>query len=125
MARRIAYAGEKFTIAFAREKNGACPGSDFFDALTNPLDKVKLMALFQIAGDHAKFYNPQKFGDLGGGLYELKSFQIRMRLRMQIKTAERIFITHGFITTKDKTPPEDIARAWRIFEEYQARTEFW
>lgn len=123
MARRIAYAGEKFTIAFAREKNGACPGSDFFDALTNPLDKVKLMALFQIAGDHAKFYNPQKFGDLGGGLYELKSFQIRMPFAYAKKERGLIVITHGFIKKKDKTPPEEIARAWRIFEEDQARTE--
>lgn len=67
MARIIAYRGALFVIAFAKEKSGACPASEFFDGLGR-LDQVKLMALFQIAGDHGKFYNPEKFGDLGGGL---------------------------------------------------------
>ena len=53
-----------FAIAFARDKNGACPACEFFDAL-NKLDKAKLMALFQIAADHAKFNNTEKFGDWG------------------------------------------------------------
>ena len=39
MARRVAYKGAIFTIAFAREKNSCCPGCGFFDGL-NPLDKA-------------------------------------------------------------------------------------
>lgn len=58
-----------FAIAFARETGGACPACEFFDGLSL-LDKAKLMALFQIAADHGKFHNPEKFGDLGEGLYE-------------------------------------------------------
>ena len=122
MARRVAYRGTVFAIAFAREISGACPGCKFFDDLTQ-LDKAKLMALFQIAGDHGKFYNPEKFGDLGRGLFEFKSFQIRMPFAYARIERGLILITHGFMKKKDKTPRKEITRAWRIFEEDQARSE--
>lgn len=122
MARRVAYQGAIFAIAFAREQNGGCPGCDFFDGLS-PLDKAKLMALFQIAGDHGKFYNPEKFGDLGDGLYEFKSFQIRMPFAYAKNERRLILITHGFFKKKDKTPKEEIERAWRIYKEDQAQTQ--
>jgi len=122
MARRVAYQGAVFAIAFAREKSGTCPSCEFFDGL-NQLDKAKLTALFQIAGDHGKFYNPEKFGDLGGGLYEFKSFQDRMPFAYAKKERGLILITHGFIKKKDKTPKEEITRAWRIFDEDQAQTK--
>jgi len=122
MARKVAYQGAVFAIAFAREKSGACPACEFFDGLST-LDKVKLMALFQIAGDHGKFYNPQKFGDLGDGLYEFKSFQIRMPFAYAKNERGLILATHGFIKKKDKTPRSEIVRAWRIFDEDQALTK--
>jgi phage-related protein len=122
MARKIAYKGAKFAIAFAREKSGSCPACEFFDGLA-PLDKAKLIALFQIAGDHGKFYNPEKFGDLGGGLFEFKSFQIRMPFAYAEKERGLILITHGFVKKKDKTPKEEIERAWRIYKEDQVRTQ--
>ena len=101
MARRIAYKGRLFTVAFAR-------------------DQAKLMALFQIAGGVGKFYNPEKFGDLGSGLFEFKSFQIRMPFAYARKERGLIVITHGVVKKKDKTPKSEIERAWRIFEEDQA-----
>jgi hypothetical protein len=39
---------------------------EFFDGLAQ-LDKAKLMALFRIAGDHGKFFNPEKFGTWKAG----------------------------------------------------------
>lgn len=122
MAGRIVYKGTKFVIAFARQKNGGCSACEFFDRLPM-LDKAKLMALFQIAADHGNFHNPEKFGDLGAGLYEFKSFQIRMPFAYSTKERGLIVITHGFNKKKDKTPKEEIARAWRIFEEDQAQTQ--
>ena len=122
MARRVAYQGAMFAIAFAREKSGDCPAGEFFDGL-GLLDKAKLMALFQIAGDHGKFYNPEKFGDLGEGLFEFKSFQIRMPFAYAKSERGLILITHGFIKKKDKTPKEEITRAWRIYQEDQAQTK--
>lgn len=32
-----------------------------------------------------------------------------------------ILITHGFVKKKSKTPKNEIARAWRIYEEDQAQ----
>jgi phage-related protein len=122
MARRVVYPGAKFAIAFAGEKSGACPACDFFDGLSL-LDKAKLMALFQIAADHGKFHNPEKFGDLGKGLYEFKSFQIRMPFAYAKNERGLILITHGFIKQRDKTPKAEIARARRIFDEDQAQTK--
>jgi phage-related protein len=122
MARRVAYQGAAFAVAFAREKSGACPACEFFDGLSL-LDKDKLMALFQIAGDHGKFHNPEKFGGLGDGLYEFKSFQIRMPFAYAKNERGLILITHGFIKKKDKTPKEEITRAWRIYNEDRARTK--
>jgi phage-related protein len=88
---------------------------------TGPIGQVKLMALFQIAGDHGKFYNPEKFGDLGGGLFEFKSFQVRMPFAYAKSERGLILITHGFVKKKSKTPKNEIARAWRIYEEDQAQ----
>jgi phage-related protein len=122
MQRKVAYRGSTFTIAFAKEKSGACPAGEFFDRLSQ-LDQVKLMALFLIAGDHGKFYNPEKFGDLGRGLFEFKSFQIRMPFAYARNERGLILITHGFMKRKDKTPRKEITRAWRIFEEDQAQSE--
>ena len=122
MARRVAYQGTIFAIAFAREKNGDCPAGEFFDGLSL-LDKAKLMALFQIAADHGKFHNPEKFGDLGDGLYEFKSYQIRMPFAYAKSERALILITHGFKKKKDKTPKEEITRAWRIYNEDQTQTK--
>ena len=122
MARRVVYQGAVFAISFARETSGACPACEFFDGLSL-LDKAKLMALFQIAGDHGKFHNPEKFGDLGEGMYEFKSFQIRMPFAYAKNERGQILITHGFIKKKTKTPKEEITRAWRIYNEDQAQTK--
>ena len=122
MARRVVYPGARFAIAFAREKNGACPACEFFDGLSL-LEKAKLMALFRIAADHGAFHNDQKFGDLGDGLYEFKSFQIRMPFAYAKNERGQILITHGFIKKRDKTPKEEITRAWRIYDEDQAQTK--
>ena len=122
MARKVAYQGAVFAIAFAREKSGDCPAYEFFDGLAQ-LDKAKLMALFRIAGDHGKFFNPEKFGDLGGGLFEFKSFHIRMPFAYAKNERRLILITHGFIKKKAKAPKEEIARAWRIYEEDQEQTK--
>jgi phage-related protein len=121
MARRVVYQGAVFAIAFAQETNGSCPAREFFDGLSL-LDKAKLMALFQIAADHGRFHNPEKFGDLGGGLYEFKSFQIRMPFAYASNERGLILITHGFIKKKNKAPKEELKRAWRIYGEDRAQT---
>jgi phage-related protein len=114
--RRIARCGKLFTIAYARDREGNYPGEEFFDQLL-PVDKAKLMKLFEILGDLGKCSNDEKFGDLGGGLYEFKSFQIRMPFIYPRHERHLVLISHGFYKKRDKAPPAEIERAWRIFHE--------
>lgn len=116
---RIAHHGQRFTVAFAKETSGICPAFDFFESLPTE-DKAKLMRLFQRVGDHEKFFNAEKFGNLGDGLYEFKSFQIRMPFAYAKNPKGWILITHGFYKKKDKTPDTEIERAWRIYKEDQS-----
>ena len=117
----VAYEGERFKIIFATELCGAVPADEFFNQLSKT-DKAKLMALFKLAGDHASFKNKEKFGDLGHGLFEFKSFQNRMPFAYAKTERSLIVITHGFVKKKNKTPQQEIDRAWRIFNEDQSLT---
>ena len=80
------------------------------------------MNLFRLAADHGSFHNEEKFGDLGGGLFEFKSFHVRMPFAYA-KERGLILITHGFYKKRDKAPKEEIERAWRIFREDQEGTK--
>jgi phage-related protein len=115
-ARRLVYCGQRFRIAFARDRDGSYPAELFFDQLSK-LDQAKLINVFRILADHGVHSNPEKFGDLGDGLYEFKSFQIRMPYAHAQNEKGLILITHGFNKKKDKTPPTEIARARRILAE--------
>ena len=114
--RTVAYRGRKFTIAFARDGSGASPGEEFFDQLETA-DKAKVMNLFRILGDHGKHTNPEKFGDLGQGLFEFKSFQIRMPYAYASDEKGMILITHGFWKKRDKASPSEIDRARKILQQ--------
>lgn len=60
---------------------------------------MKLMALLQRLGDHGNFMDKEKFVDLGEGLYEFKSFQIRMIFAYCRKERAVVVLTHGFNTS--------------------------
>jgi phage-related protein len=129
MARIVAYAGTKLTIAYAREASGESPGFDFFerglpkhDPANFRMNQARLMKLFQLLGDNRIVHNREKFGDLGDGLFEFKSFQIRMPYAYARHERALVLITHGFIKKQNKTPKQEIARAWRILNEDQGAT---
>jgi phage-related protein len=119
--RRIARRGRLFTIAYAHDREGNCPGEQFFNQLSMA-DKAKLMKLFEILGDLGKYSNGEKFGDLGGGLYEFKSHQIRMPFAYSPHEKGLVLITHGFFKKRDKAPPAEIERARRILAEDENAT---
>ncbi len=114
--RRLAYSGRMSRIAFARNREGACPAEEFFDLLPKS-DQAKLDNLFRILGDLGKHTNKEKFGDLENGLYEFKSFQIRMPFAYAKNKSGLVLISHGFIKKSPKTPKAEIKRAWTIIEE--------
>ena len=79
------------------------------------------MTLFKMIGDHGIIHNPEKLGNLKDGLFEFKSHQIRMPFAYATPPDRGIIvITHGFIKKSPKASPDEITRAWRIFNEDQA-----
>ncbi|MCL4784816.1 MAG: type II toxin-antitoxin system RelE/ParE family toxin [Bryobacterales bacterium] len=119
MDRIVAYEGQRLTIAYARDENGCAPGAEFFDGLSVS-DQAKLHALFVLLADKQATSNREKFGDLGDGLYEFKSFQIRMPFAYARQERGVVLITHGFHKKKNKTPQAEIERARRILREDSA-----
>jgi phage-related protein len=120
--RRLAFNGKMFRIAFARDREGAFPAEEFIDQLSKA-DQAKLLNLFRILGDHGKHSNPEKFGDLEDGLYEFKSFQIRMPFAYAKGEKGLVLVTHGFIKKSPKTPRAEIERARTILSEDSAASK--
>ncbi|MFY9853974.1 MAG: type II toxin-antitoxin system RelE/ParE family toxin [Terracidiphilus sp.] len=120
--RVLAYSGVMFKIAFARDRDGSNPAEEFFDQLPKA-DQAKLMNLFRILGDHGKHSNPEKFGDLGDGLFEFKSFQVRMPFAYAKGEKGLVLISHGFIKKSPKTPKAEIERARTILSEGSAASK--
>lgn len=121
MDRIIAYVGRKFTIVYAKDGEGNSPGAQFFYELSLS-DKAKLSALFVLLADLHSTRNPEKFGDLGNGIFELKSFQIRMPFAYSTMERGVVMVTHGFVKKRGRTPPSEIERARRILAEDTARS---
>ncbi len=93
------------------------PAKQFFDNL-GPQDQRKLMVLFQWLADQGRIFNREKFKKIEGtvGLFEFKSFQIRMP---GFFTEESSFvITHGFWKQKDAFPRGQIETTYRIRGEH-------
>lgn len=116
--RTIVHRGRMLKVAFARNRLGASPAEEFFDGLS-VIEKSQLLKLFEILcnDSHGEPRNPKKFGVLDDGLYEFKSFQIRMPFAYSHGERGLVLITHGFRKKKDKTPPSEIAKAKRILQE--------
>jgi phage-related protein len=117
--RRYAYRGQRFSIAFACDRDGSYPAEEFFDQLPQS-DKAKLMNLFRILGDHGNHSNREKFGDLEDGLYEFKSFQVRMPFAYHKNEKGTVIISHGFIKKSPKTPKAEVLRARTIIKDDSA-----
>ena len=116
MAVNVLCVGRKLTVEFAVRSDGTMPAKLFFDSL-DPQDKRKLMVLFQWLADEGRIVNREKFKKVEGtqGLFEFKSFQIRMP---GFFTPDRRFvITHGFRKKKDAFPKSEVEIAYRIRDE--------
>lgn len=122
MDRLIACQVQLKTVAYAKLINLTSPAADFFEDLSKK-DKARVQRLFELLAAQGRIANPHHSVDLGAGLRELKCFQIRIPFLHSKRSEERnvIILTHGFFKKQPKTPKTEIDRAWRIFEEDQAR----
>lgn len=116
-----AYRGTRFCIQYAVRASGSCPAREFYESLSTP-DQAKILALLVRMGDHGQIFNKEKFKKIEGtGLYEFKSFQVRIICSFQPK--RRLVLLHGVIKKKDRYDRSDIETAERILAEHKGRGE--
>ena len=120
MARPVAYAGVRMTIAFAVCSNGDSPGLVFYDGLSKK-DQARVMVLFQKLGDTGRIASREHYKKIDGNLWEFKRHQIRMPCFYA--SGRQLVITHGFMKKSAYIPPEEIKRANRILTEDVAREQ--
>lgn len=89
---------------------------EYLDSISEPDRKKCIKALVGLAA-RGPSKNPQKNGDLGPGLFEVKIDKHRIAY---FYGEERwtIVMTHGFYKRQQKTPPGEIEKAKRLRGEY-------
>ena len=112
ISKEIVYEGKQFTI-WAITINGKCIVRDFIDGLVES-EKKKVITLLQRAGDYGPPSNKEKFNHLGNGIFEFKSYQVRIFCALE--RGKLILLTHGFIKKGRKTPKRQIEKAERLLK---------
>lgn len=122
---RIAAKGSWGTVEWAVDSRGDVPAREFFELLPTE-DRAKVNALFRRLAEVGAISNREKFrqlgekaGSKGRGLWEFKSFQVR--LIGDFRTGKRFIIAHGLQKKKDNLPEQEIKKAIRILEEHDSR----
>jgi phage-related protein len=111
------YHGAWGTIAYAKGANGALLAKEFFHGC-QPEDKAKLRALFVRLADHSTIPNRQKFRQVEGAVFEVKSHQIRISC---YRSEDVWYLLHGFVKKQDRWPKQEVERAVRLMREHQAQ----
>lgn len=79
--------------------------------------REKLWAILKRIAEHCPPRNIEKFRALGDGIFEIKSYQVRILCFFE--KGQMIILTHGFIKKSSKTPPSEIERAKRLRDIYK------
>jgi len=100
-----------------------CEMDDFLGQIRSEkpseFDKLYRLIQFHCDGD---IRNEEKLKPVKEGLFELKSYQIRVFFFYHFKMRNVAVCTHGIVKKKDKLPPAEIEKALRLkhdFEEAQ------
>lgn len=103
--------GEKFTIEWALDGNGTARGLEYFQQLRTK-DQVKVTALLKRLADHGAITNREKFKKLDDGLFEFKSYQVR--LLGDFRPGGRFLIAYGVTKKDDRHKNKDLRIAREI-----------
>ena len=101
------YKGSKFDL-FEVVVDGKHLLQEFINELSSS-DQKKIQALIKYTAENGTPRNPEKFKMLGDGLFEFKSYQVRIFCAFRGKAV--LILTHGIIKKKDKHNKQDIQRA--------------
>jgi phage-related protein len=111
--------GSTFAL-FAIVESERCQILDYIDSLQKA-EQRKLIALLERVTNHGPPRNEEKSKPLREDLFEFKSFQDRVIWFYDGKG--RIVMTHAFQKKGGPVPPEEIRKAKRLRQAYQAYIE--
>ncbi len=119
MPTRVEYVGPKATIELYEYEEGSCPAAEYLSDLA-PSDRQKIDTLFELMGVRGEIRNDQKFKKLekSDGIFEFKSFQVRLLCFYAKTSPKKLIITHGVTKKQDKHAKADIRRAETIRTKY-------
>jgi phage-related protein len=93
-----------------------CLVREFINGLEGS-SREKLWAILKRIAEHGHPRNIEKFRALGDGIFEIKSYQVRIHCFFE--KGRMIILTHGFIKKSPKTPLSEIERAKRLRDVYK------
>jgi len=117
MLSNVAYRGGRYTIEYATSRDGAVPGHEFLVG-REPRWQARLLYLYKVLGDTGVIRNEEQFSKLEGDFWEFKAYQIRMIC--YFRPDKRVVITHGCVKKKNRIDREQLRRAARIKQDYEA-----
>lgn len=117
MSTNIAYVGTRFTVEYAKLKDGSVPGREFL-AQQDPRWQARVYSLFQKLGDFGQIQNREQFKKAGDEFWEFKAFQVRMIC--YFLPGRRVVVKHGFVKKQDSFDKKELKRAQAIKMEYES-----
>lgn len=119
MPTRVEHTGLKARIELYEFEDGSCPAQEYLDGLSAK-DRQKVDNLFEMMGINGEIRNDTKFKKLEGseGIFEFKSFQIRLLCFYGKGPPKKLVICHGVTKKQDKHAKADIERAEAIKKKY-------
>lgn len=111
MAIDVAYVGQRFTIGYAKLKDGSVPAREFL-AQQDPRWQARVLSLFQRLGDTGVIQNREHFKKVDNEFWEFKAFQVRMIC--YFLPGRRVVVTHGFVKKRDVFDKKELKRAQAI-----------
>lgn len=112
--------GQKKTVEWAETSSGRRPAQEFFEELGDQ-DKAKVLALLKRFANHGRISNREKFKKIQDGLFEFKSFQVR--LLGDHRPGHRFLLALGLTKKRNKHRPKDIRKALAILEDHDRREQ--
>jgi len=109
----ILYRGHQFEL-YEIVDNGRKLVSDFIETLAES-DQKKMLALLKRSADHGLPQNIEKFRHIRDGLYEFKTFGVR--LFCFLHKGKMIILTHGIIKKRQKGDADAYEKAFRLMKE--------
>lgn len=118
MKEYLAYEGSEFTIEWYYDVKGKSQALEYFEK-QSPAQKIKLLKLLRLMGDHGKIFDQTKFRNEGDKIYAFKPQPDRY-LCFFFK-GRKIILTNAFAKKTQKLPSGEKELAIKAFKSYENR----